>query len=106
MPYREDLLRTDFVDGVKQLVATAKLDWDSYKTSWDFTCLPLRQPDYRQSTLKATYQNLRICWQEMTLEMQRLEEENNHIFIGAYGLQDELKLEVPLNEITLTFNPH
>ena len=42
----------------------------------------------------------------MTLEMQRLEEENNRIFIEAYGLQDELTPEVPLNEITLTCNPH
>jgi hypothetical protein len=43
---------------------------------------------------------------EMTLEMQRLEEENNRIFIEAYGLQDELTPEVPLEEITLTCNPH
>ena len=38
--------------------------------------------------------------------MQRLEEENNRIFIDAYGLHDELTPEVPLNEITLTCNPH
>ena len=38
--------------------------------------------------------------------MQRLEEENNRIFIDAYGLQDELTPEVPLSEITLTCNPH
>ena len=38
--------------------------------------------------------------------MQRLEEENNRIFIEAYGLQDELTPEVPLKEITLTCNPH
>ena len=37
--------------------------------------------------------------------MQRLEEENNRIFIDAYGLQDELTPEVPLEEITLTCNP-
>jgi type II restriction/modification system DNA methylase subunit YeeA len=42
----------------------------------------------------------------MTLEMQRLEEENNRIFIEAYGLQDELTPEVSLSEITLTCNPH
>ena len=40
------------------------------------------------------------------MEMQRLEEKNNHIFIDAYGLQDELTPEVLLNEITLTCNPH
>ena len=42
----------------------------------------------------------------MTQEMQRLEQENNRIFIDAYGLQDELTPEVPLNEITLTCNPY
>ena len=42
----------------------------------------------------------------MTNEMQRLEEENNRIFIEAYDLQDELTPDVPLNEITLTCNPH
>jgi len=88
------------------LVYQAKADWNSYETSWDFTCLPLLNPDYRQPTLEATYQKLRAHWREMTLEMQRLEEENNRIFIEAYGLQDELTPEVPLNEITLTCNPY
>ncbi|SDY62491.1 hypothetical protein SAMN05421881_10481 [Nitrosomonas halophila] len=83
----------------------AKWDWDSFETSWDFTSLPLLKPDYRQPTLKATYQRLHTHWREMTLEMRRLEEENNRIFIEAYGLQDELTPEVPLNEITLTCNP-
>jgi hypothetical protein len=42
----------------------------------------------------------------MTVEMQRLEEENNRIFIEAYGLEDELTPDVPLKEITLTCNPY
>ncbi len=91
---------------VNLLESKAQIDWDAYETSWDFTSLPLLNPDYRQPTLKATYHKLRAHWREMTLEMQRLEEENNRIFIDAYGLQDELTPEVPLNEITLTCNPH
>lgn len=87
-------------------VEITKRDWDSYETSWDFASLPLLHPDYRHPTLKASYQSLRTHWREMTLEMQRLEEENNRIFIDAYGLQDELTPEVPLAEITLTCNPH
>lgn len=90
----------------KQCLSIAQGDWDAYESSWDFTSLPLLHPDHRQSTLKASYQNLRAHWREMTLEMRRLEEENNRIFIDAYGLQDELTPEVPLNEITLTCNPH
>ena len=39
-------------------------------------------------------------------EMQRLEEENNSLFIDTYGLQNELTPDVPLSEITLTCNPH
>jgi type II restriction/modification system DNA methylase subunit YeeA len=89
-----------------KLVGLSCRDWDSLETSWDFTAAPLLDTNYRQPSLKATYQKLRAHWREMTLEMQRLEEENNRIFIDAYGLQDELTPEVPLNEITLTCNPH
>ena len=86
-------------------VQQGRSDWDAYETSWDFTTLPLLQPDHRAETLEDTYTTLRTHWQGMTDEMQRLEEENNRIFIDAYGLADELTPEVPLNEITLTCNP-
>ncbi len=87
------------------LIALSKCDWDAYETSWDFTNLPMLSPDHRTETLEASYAHLRAHWQAMTDEMQQLEEENNRIFIDAYGLQDELTPEVPLEEITLTCNP-
>jgi len=102
MPFLESISFSD----VDAIIDISKADWDSYEASWDFISLPLLHFDYHQSILRATYQNLRSHWQEMILEMQRLEEENNRIFIDAYGLQDELTPEVPLNEITLTCNPH
>ncbi|AKB72411.1 putative type II restriction enzyme methylase subunit [Methanosarcina mazei C16] len=91
---------------VKEIIDISRNDWDSYETSWDFTTFPLFKSEYRQPTLKETYMTLRTHWKEMTLEMQRLEEENNRIFIEAYGLQDELTPEVQLSEITLTCNPY
>jgi type II restriction/modification system DNA methylase subunit YeeA len=90
---------------VSELMARCRNDWDAYETSWDFTTLPLLQPDHRAETLEHTYTTLRAHWQGMTDEVQRLEEENNRIFIDAYGLQNELTPEVPLEEITLTCNP-
>ena len=87
------------------LINISQADWDAFETSWDFTTLPLLQPDHRAETLEGTYTTLRSHWQGMTDEMRTLEEENNRIFIDAYGLQDELTPEVPLNEITLTCNP-
>ena len=90
---------------VRQLVASHTTDWDAYETSWDFTTLPLLSPDHRGETLADSYATLRAQWQSMTDEMKALEEENNRIFIDAYGLQDELTPEVPIEEITLTCNP-
>lgn len=103
VPKIYDFKMTQIVD---LLLSSHKSDWDSYETSWDFTSLPLLDPSYRGDTLASTYSNLRTHWNDMTLEMQRLEEENNRIFIEAYGLEDELTPDVPLKEITLTCNPH
>ena len=90
----------------KQLFNIALADWDSFEFSFDFINNPFFSRDIHQETLNSAYQKLYTYWHETTLEMQRLEEENNRIFIEAYGLQDELTPEVPLSEITLTCNPH
>ncbi|MCP5177610.1 MAG: BREX-1 system adenine-specific DNA-methyltransferase PglX [Moraxellaceae bacterium] len=91
---------------VSRLICLSESDWNSYETSWDFTTLPLLQSNYHQPTIQATYSQLRSHWQTITNQMKELEEENNRIFIEAYGLQDELTPEVPLKEITLTCNPY
>lgn len=102
----EDNIKCKLNGNTENLIELGLLEWDSYETSWDFTSLPLLQSDFRQATLKETYQKLRLHWFNMTMKMQQLEEENNRIFIEAYGLQDELSPDVPLKEITLTCNPH
>lgn len=89
-----------------QTVNITKSDWDAYETSWDFTKLPLLLSHHRAETLAATYNALRTHWQRMTKEVQSLEEENNRIFIDAYGLQNEMTPDVPLEDITLTCNPY
>ena len=105
LPYNSKL-NPDAKNFAERAYSISKTDWDSYETSWDFTTLPLISPEYLSPTIEASYQKLRSHWQEMTTEMKELEEENNKIFIEAYGLQDELTPDVPLSEITLTCNPH
>ena len=97
--------RTEAATGARRAIEIAKSDWDAYETSWDFATLPLPSLDQGAETLEASYARLRAHWQGMTDAMQQLEEENNRIFIDAYGLQDELTPEVPLEEVTLTCNP-
>lgn len=90
---------------INDIIVISRSDWDAYETSWDFQSLPLLRPEYRSHSLPTAYTGVRAAWQAMTEEMQRLEEENNRVFIEAYGLQDELTPDVPLKEITLTCNP-
>ncbi len=59
-------------------------------------------PTYNLSTIYADWQTQN---RQTIAEMQRLEQENNRLFIDAYGLQDELEADVPLEQITLTVNP-
>jgi len=111
-----EISKTPIINGLQNFTISAinaincislgEFDWNSYEKSWDFTILPTLKHDYRQPTLQNTYTMLRAYWKKMTLQMKDFEEENNRIFIEAYGLQDELTPDVPLNEITLTCNPH
>ncbi|MDM8516196.1 BREX-1 system adenine-specific DNA-methyltransferase PglX [Desulfobacterales bacterium HSG16] len=91
---------------VKTAIHLAKSDWDIYETSWDFTNNPLLKTNHYQLSIKATFINLGTHLQEMIHEMQRLEEENNRIFIETYSLQNEISPDVPLSKITLVCNPH
>jgi type II restriction/modification system DNA methylase subunit YeeA len=83
-----------------KLLNVSKTDWDSYETSWDFTENSLIRQ--KQPTLKAAFEQWQTQNQAAFTEMQRLEEENNRLFIEAYGLQDELTPEVPEDQISLT----
>jgi hypothetical protein len=80
-------------------VQLAKEDWDSFETSWDFQTLPvLRQ---RAATLAQSQATADAEALTRFQRMKQLEEENNRLFIDAYGLQDELSPEVPDDQITL-----
>lgn len=93
------------IDISRTLTSLLWQDWNAFETSWDFSYLALLDADFKQSDLATTYDRLRMQWRAISLEVQRLEEENNRIFIEANSLQDELTPDVPLHEITLTCNP-
>ncbi len=86
-------------------IELAKRDWDSFEISYDFLCFELISQVGSSCSLGTRYSQVRSQWHSMTLELQRIEVENNSILLSAYGLQDELKPEVPLREITLSRNP-
>ena len=87
-------------------IELSQADWDTYERSWDFESLPiLTSSSEPTSTLESRYSVWITQNRETIAEMKRLEEENNRLFIDAYGLADELTPEVPIEQITLTGNP-
>ncbi|MFW1737602.1 hypothetical protein, partial [Acinetobacter sp. ULE_I080] len=97
LPYPEKVEESFNEDNISELIEIAKIDWDSYETSWDFTQNPIIRTN--QSTLEQAFNT----WQQQNAdavgEMKRLEEENNKLVIDDYGLQNELTPDVPDEQI-------
>lgn len=92
--------KIDIEVNIKKNIEISKYYWNCYETSWNFIENPLirtHQPNLRQAFNIWQKQNA-----DAVAEMKRLEEENNKLFIEAYGLQDELTPDVPDERITLT----
>ena len=94
-------IKAEIQNVIPELIKLARADWDNFETSWDFRDQPLMRPRLKGATLAASWQSWEAHCQAAIRRMQDLETENNRLFIAAYGLQDELKPEVPEDQITL-----
>ena len=88
------------VSTITNLTLLGKDNWDSYEISWDFTQNPIIRT--QQPNLEQAFNTWQQKNSDAVAEMKRLEEENNKLFIDAYGLQDELTPDVSDEQITLT----
>ena len=106
LPILECVKHLGIASIVIELIRLARFDWDAYERSWDFQSLPIltASPD-TTPTLESSYAAWVTQNRETIAKMKRLEEENNRLFIDAYGLADELTSDVPIEQITLTVNP-
>ena len=108
---------------VEQNVSFCQSDWDSFETSWDFAEHPLvkwshqlRDATSIGATMAYYYHGERpevscpvelcyLLWQgecnDRFAKLKANEEELNRIFIGIYGLQDELTPEVEDKDVTV-----
>ena len=100
------LEQSEYVPAVKQLINIHKSDWDTSECSWGFEDLFIVSAKESENTsIKASYHHS-LTRNRQTIEDARiLEEENNKLFIDAYGLTEELTPDVPIEQITLTVNP-
>ena len=114
---------------VKRNIDISKEDWDAHETSWDFLrneLIAIDEPAYwdilneycnytqryveppAQIEIQSQLQSLswltyfyETKWEIKFRQLHANEEELNRQFIEIYGLQDELKPDVPLDDVTI-----
>ena len=79
-------------------VMCAKIDWDSFETSWDFQHHPLLR---KVPTIAEAFDQWQAECDDRFNQLKANEEELNRIFIDIYGLQDELTPEVEDKDVTV-----
>ena len=83
---------------VEKNIILSKKDWDSFEISWDFQRHPLIR---KVSTIAEAFNRWQKECDDRFNQLKANEEELNRIFIGIYGLQDELTPEVEDKDITV-----
>ncbi|MGW3959130.1 BREX-1 system adenine-specific DNA-methyltransferase PglX [Amycolatopsis sp. NPDC005003] len=119
---------------VTAAVACSRSDWDSFETAWDFRISPLVAlaiateaseadvsasriaPEFggtdgsrgRPAGVVATLEDIVSAYSAESAtaaaRQQSLEVENNRVVAEAYGLEDEVQIQVPLHRVSLTRN--
>ena len=111
LPYIEPTFEID--RSVKTLIEMSEKDWDYFERSYNFSSNPLIQcsqffqleNDNCVLSLVLTYESWQKENSSATSEMERLEVENNRLFIYNYGLEGELTSDVEMEKVSLTVNP-
>lgn len=89
----------------KRAIEIAKIDWDLYEGSWDFSSSPLLKYAEKTNKLSEAYYSMNADLSELIAELKKLEEENIHVYTKEYELENEFNTTILDNEITLTCNP-
>ena len=72
---------------IDDCIKISMYDWNAYERSWDFESLPILTVSSEPTpTLESSYTAWVTQNRKTIAEMKRLEEENNRLFIDAYGL--------------------
>jgi hypothetical protein len=86
----------------EKAINLARIDWDSFETSWEFKTSYLLLPEDKiGGSVASSWLSWEARCNAAIQVMQQLEIENNRLFISAYGLEGELQPEVPEDQITL-----
>ncbi len=88
----------------KNLIDYEMIDWDSKEISWNFNSNNLISVFDGTSSLQDATLELQNRYKVESDDVRLLEEENNRSFIELYGVEDEVKPDYPISEVTMFCN--
>lgn len=92
-------------ENIIRLIDLAKLDWDLFEISTDFSVNPLVGDQIKEGLLSHTYEGSIESWSKIVKDYKCIEEQNNASFINAYFLNNYFSDSVPIEQIALNINP-
>ncbi|AFI63081.1 hypothetical protein BAAM1489_00150 [Bifidobacterium animalis subsp. animalis MCC 1489] len=83
------------------LIEASRKDWDGFETAWSFQSNLLIEND---TTISSQIQSLGSVWTELSRQQCEHEIENNRLVAEAYGIEDDVPIDVPLERVSLKRN--
>ncbi|MBZ9624416.1 BREX-1 system adenine-specific DNA-methyltransferase PglX [Clostridium sp. FP2] len=97
----QDNIKERIDELVKENIIISEIDWNTFEISWDFKRHQLLQLQYSGDILEKVFVNWNVFTNEQFTKLKTNEEELNKIFMGIYGLQDEMTPEVQEKDVTI-----
>ena len=91
---------------VEQMISAARMDWDSFETSWNFVGSSLRIDQGKPAEIDLGDRAAAVSahWATFASSQQARESENNRTTAEAYGLEHEVDVDVALHRVSLARN--
>ena len=100
LPVKIDENLIDIINNkVSRAISISKEDWDSVETSWDFEKHPFIK--FKFNKVEDSFYEWDRYTKNKAYQLKSLEQELNRIFIGIYGLENELSPEVEDADISI-----
>ena len=92
-----EIIRSEVNGLTEHNIKLSETDWNAHETSWDFEKSPLLQSD----SLRNAYAAWETAVTNAFWQLHGNEERLNELFIGIYGLEEELTPSVSPSDVTI-----
>lgn len=101
LPFAKTLNNSVFLANVSELINLSTLDWSTSETTWDFKTSPIVN---KIGTISQQVEMFNNRWDTESEKQRKREIENNRLVAEAYGIEDDIPLDVPLERVSLKRN--